>query len=63
MPESKYLISGQAVRVVAADNIYKAQIYFNEFYDKMNDSERHEFKLPIIKEKWEFVLKKMNMRK
>ena len=51
---------------VTGDNIYKALIYFDDFYDKMNESERREFmtvlldnvqwlksiefKLPIIKE-------------
>lgn len=28
---------------VTGDNIYKALIYFEDFYDKMNDSERREF--------------------
>lgn len=28
---------------VTRDNIYKALIYFEDFYDKMNDSERREF--------------------
>lgn len=33
---------------VTGDNIYKALIYFDEFYDKMNDSERREFMLVLL---------------
>ena len=33
---------------VTGDNIYKALIYFEGFYDKMNDSERREFMLVLL---------------
>ncbi len=37
--------SGKSIMAdkVTGDNIYKALIYFDDFYDKMNDSERREF--------------------
>ncbi|MGN0427326.1 MAG: recombinase family protein [Agathobacter sp.] len=33
---------------VTGDNIYKALIYFDDFYDKMNDSERREFMTVLL---------------
>lgn len=33
---------------VTGDNIYKALIYFADFYDKMNESERREFMTVLL---------------
>ena len=33
---------------VTGDNIYKALIYIDEFYDKMNESERREFMTVLL---------------
>ena len=33
---------------VTGDNIYKALIYFEDFYDKMNESERREFMTVLL---------------
>ena len=33
---------------VTGDNIYKALIYIDEFYDKMNESERREFMTVLV---------------
>ena len=37
------MISSIMADKVTGDNIYKALVYFENFYDKMNDSERREF--------------------
>lgn len=41
--EPDIVISSIMADKVTGDNIYKALVYFENFYDKMNDSERREF--------------------
>ena len=41
--EPYIVISSIMADKVTGDNIYKALVYFENFYDKMNDSERREF--------------------
>ena len=41
--ELDIVISSIMADKVTGDNIYKALVYFENFYDKMNDSERREF--------------------
>ena len=41
--EPDIVISSIMADKETGDNIYKALVYFENFYDKMNDSERREF--------------------
>lgn len=46
--ERDIVISSIMADKVTGDNIYKALIYIDEFYDKMNESERREFMTVLL---------------
>ena len=46
--EPYIVISSIMADKVTGDNIYKALVYFENFYDKMNDSERREFMIVLL---------------
>lgn len=46
--EQDIVISSIMADKVTGDNIYKALIYFDDFYDKMDESERHEFMTVLL---------------
>jgi len=46
--EQDIVISSIMADKVTGDNIYKALIYFDDFYDKMDESERREFMTVLL---------------